>query len=166
MGHKPKSDDSKGRISSDLASDFLHLYQAHAHLHEVLSLCSTYLCMRSIYIAFIYSPSPNCIGHSLSYYQQYSYYFWDHNGHFCTLKIVRGETRHSKATEKLTRTILHTALKLKERTCTSAANIAELIQQIQSTVSALSEMNGVDESERIEAHAVPGRHSLFVLSLS
>ena len=72
MGHKPKSNDSKGRISSDLASDFLHLYQAHAHLHEVLSLCSTYLCMRSIYIAFIYSPSPNCIGHSLSHCQQNS----------------------------------------------------------------------------------------------
>lgn len=80
----------------------------------------------------------------------YSYYFRDHNGHFCTLKIVRGETGHSEATEKLTRTILHTALKLKERTRTSTANIAELIQQIQSTASALSKMNGVDESERIE----------------
>lgn len=57
----------------------------------------------------------------------YSCYFRDHNGHFCTLKIVRGETGHSKATEKLTQ-ILHTALKLKERTRTSTANIAELLQ--------------------------------------
>ena len=67
-----------------------------------------------------------------------SYYFNAHDRQFCTLKIARQETVRGRSLAALTQQVLHAASNLEEHKGSSSAKAADMIQQIQSTASALS----------------------------
>ena len=97
-----------------------------------------------------------------------SYYLNSHTDHLCTLEIAQGETGHGEAIKDRSQTILRIALKLEETTRTSTANISALIQQIKSTVSALSATNKVEEWTKMAKLArTPAivRHSIAIAAL-
>ena len=77
-----------------------------------------------------------------------SYCINSNSDHLCTLnvaQIAQRENGHTQATKELSRTILQIASRLEEMTHTNTDGISGLVQEIKSTVSALSATNKVEE---------------------
>lgn len=76
----------------------------------------------------------------------YSYYFEPDTDPLCTLEIVQGETRHREQTKGLAKKLSRTAEELETRTHFGNTAIEVLIEEIQSTASALDAANEADRS--------------------
>lgn len=92
----------------------------------------------------------------------YSYYFNAHDSHFCTLKIAQ-QQRGSDRITRPTQQALKTARLLEEHNRSGSAKVAEMIQQIQSTASALSKR--IEEEKLIRFPPII-RHCRAIIRLS
>lgn len=76
----------------------------------------------------------------------YSYYFEPDTDPLCTLEIVQGEIRHHEQTKGFAKKLSRTAEELETRTHFGNTAIEVLIEEIQSTASALDAANKADRS--------------------